>query len=177
MVGGGGRGGRELRTTTELFYSNLNPADLVLIQNPTTAWSGETVRLAKPETGPQKCPSDHVAPWHSHSGQEDLCCSCLENPRDGGAWWAAVYGVAQSRTQLKQLSSSSRKIAEFLPSWSPELGAGARGYQDSKEMERVKKWQQGSHLSGMKENARAKTQHSSFQALDHPSFLLARSPK
>ena len=33
--------------------------------------------------------------------------SCLENPRDGGAWWAAIYGVAQSRTQLKQLSSSS----------------------------------------------------------------------
>ena len=36
-----------------------------------------------------------------------LVCSCLENPRDGGAWWAAVYGVAQSQTQLKQLSSSS----------------------------------------------------------------------
>ena len=34
-------------------------------------------------------------------------CSCLENPRDGGAWRAAVYGVAQSRTQLKWLSSSS----------------------------------------------------------------------
>ena len=34
-------------------------------------------------------------------------CSCLENPRDEGAWWAAVYGVAQSRTQLKWLSSSS----------------------------------------------------------------------
>ena len=33
--------------------------------------------------------------------------SCLENPRDGGAWWAAVYGVAQSRTWLKRLSSSS----------------------------------------------------------------------
>ena len=33
-------------------------------------------------------------------------CSCLENPRDGGAWWVAVYGVAQSRTQLKWLSSS-----------------------------------------------------------------------
>ena len=33
--------------------------------------------------------------------------SCLENPMDGGAWWAAVYGVAQSRTQLKWLSSSS----------------------------------------------------------------------
>ena len=36
-----------------------------------------------------------------------LQCSCLENPRDGGAWWAAFYGVAQSRTGLKRLSSSS----------------------------------------------------------------------
>ena len=36
-----------------------------------------------------------------------LQCSCLENPRDGGAWWASVYGVAQCRTQLKRLSSSS----------------------------------------------------------------------
>ena len=36
-----------------------------------------------------------------------LQCSCLENPRDGGAWWAAVYGVAQSRTRLNRLSSSS----------------------------------------------------------------------
>ena len=35
-----------------------------------------------------------------------LQCSCLENPRDGGAWWAAVYGVAQSRTRQKWLSSS-----------------------------------------------------------------------
>ena len=41
--------------------------------------------------------------WHV-----PLQCSCLENPRDGEAWWAAVYGVAQSRTRLKQLSSSSR---------------------------------------------------------------------
>ena len=36
-----------------------------------------------------------------------LQCSCLENPRDGGAWWVAVYGVTQSRTRLKWLSSSS----------------------------------------------------------------------
>ena len=36
-----------------------------------------------------------------------LQCSCLENPRNGGAWWAAVYGIAQSWTRLKQLSSSS----------------------------------------------------------------------
>ena len=39
-----------------------------------------------------------------------LQCSCLENPRDGGAWWAAVYGVTQSGTRLKRLSSSSSFI-------------------------------------------------------------------
>ena len=39
-----------------------------------------------------------------------LQCSCLKNPRDGRAWWAAIYGVAQSRTQLTQLSSSSSSI-------------------------------------------------------------------
>ena len=46
-----------------------------------------------------------------------LQCSCLENPRDGGAWWAAVSGVAQSRTRLKQLSSnrSSRDLRSHMP--------------------------------------------------------------
>ena len=45
-----------------------------------------------------------------------LQCSCLENPRDRGAWWSAVYGVAQSRTRLKRLSSSSsRLVITFLP--------------------------------------------------------------
>ena len=38
---------------------------------------------------------------------DPLQCSCLENPRDGGAWWAAVYGVTQGWTRLKRLSSSS----------------------------------------------------------------------
>ena len=43
-------------------------------------------------------------------------CSCLENPRDRGAWWAAVYGVAQSWTQLKWLSSSSSSSrTDFWP--------------------------------------------------------------
>ena len=41
-----------------------------------------------------------------------LQCSCLENPRDGGAWWAAIHRVAQSRTRLKRLSSSSNV---FIP--------------------------------------------------------------
>ena len=51
-----------------------------------------------------------------------LQCSCLEKPRDGEAWWAAVYGVAQSRTRLTRLSSSSSSIVfhcmnipHFLP--------------------------------------------------------------
>ena len=54
-----------------------------------------------------------------------LQCSCLENSRDGGAWWAAVYGVAQSQTRLKKLSSSSSmsvledsiltEVSEFNP--------------------------------------------------------------
>ena len=39
-----------------------------------------------------------------------LQCSCLENPRNRGAWWAAVYGVTQSQTRLKRLSSSSVKF-------------------------------------------------------------------
>ena len=42
-----------------------------------------------------------------------LQCSCLENPRDGGAWWAAVYGVAQSRTRLKWLSSIAYSLQDI----------------------------------------------------------------
>ena len=42
-----------------------------------------------------------------------LQCSCLENPRDCGAWWAAVYGAAQSRTRLKRLSSSSSLLKVY----------------------------------------------------------------
>jgi len=51
--------------------------------------------------------------FHFHALEKEMAmhsCSCLENPRDRGAWWAAVYGVAQSRTQLKWLSSSSSSV-------------------------------------------------------------------
>ena len=59
--------------------------------------------------------SDMTEPLHFHfslsrigeGNGNPLQCSCLENPRDREAWWAAVYGVAQSRTRLKRLSSSS----------------------------------------------------------------------
>ena len=57
----------------------------------------------------------------SHIGEGNgnpLQCSCLENARDGGAWWAAIYGVTQSRTQLKWLSSSEvTKLAEEFHNW------------------------------------------------------------
>ena len=51
--------------------------------------------------------------------------SCLNNPRDGGAWWAAIYGVAQSRTRLKRLSSrSSKQLFGFhIDSRASEMGA------------------------------------------------------
>ena len=55
-----------------------------------------------------------------------LQCSCLENPRDGGAWWAAIYGVAQSRTQLKQLSSSRRRQWHPTPVLLPGESQGRR---------------------------------------------------
>ena len=53
-----------------------------------------------------------------------LQCSCLENPGDREAWWAAIYGVSQSRTRLKGLSSSSRKDFGLMfwwlfPLWCP----------------------------------------------------------
>ena len=62
-----------------------------------------------------------------------LQCSCLENPRDGASWWAAVYGVAQSQTRLKRLSSSSsskRDIKGFL--------GGARGKQPACQCRRLR---------------------------------------
>ena len=49
-----------------------------------------------------------------------LQCSCLENPRNGGAWWATLYGVAQSQTRLKRLSSSRSSSSSRLKS-SPSL--------------------------------------------------------
>ena len=52
----------------------------------------------------------HFSLWCTGEGNgKPLQCSCLQNPRDGGAWWAAVYGVTQSRTRLKRLSSSSSR--------------------------------------------------------------------
>ena len=61
---------------------------------------------------------------------DPLQCSCLENPRDGGAWWAAVYGAAQSRTRLKWLSSSSSGLHYSSTSvgWLCCTGSGLGGW-------------------------------------------------
>ena len=50
---------------------------------------------------------------HWRRKRKPLQCSCLENPRDGGAWGAAIYGVAQSQTRLKRLRSS-RSLCEKM---------------------------------------------------------------
>ena len=48
--------------------------------------------------------------YHEEGNGKPLKYSCLGNPRDGGAWWAAVYGVAQSQTRLKRLSCRSSSL-------------------------------------------------------------------
>ena len=58
----------------------------------------------------------HLSLWCIGEGNGNpLQGSCLENPRDGGDWWAAVYRVAQSRTRLKQLSSGSYNSSQNTP--------------------------------------------------------------
>ena len=57
-----------------------------------------------------------------------LQCSCLENPRDGGAWWAAIYGVTQSRTRLKWLSRAGAGAAAAAAA----KGSGRMGWISEK---------------------------------------------
>ncbi|CAM9917499.1 unnamed protein product, partial [Rangifer tarandus platyrhynchus] len=67
-----------------------------------------------------------------------LQCSCLENPSDGGAWWADIYGVAQSRTRLKGLSSSSNsRLALMMARRRPWLMASRFLVQSSYHLKRL----------------------------------------
>ena len=70
-----------------------------------------------------------------------LQCSCLENSRDGGAWWAAVYGVTQSRTQLKWLSSSrvsgTHPWAQFLKGKIEDISYSVVGILSSMNFEQI----------------------------------------
>ena len=71
-----------------------------------------------------------------------LQCSCLENPRDGGAWWAVIYGVTQSRTRLKCLQQQQQRItrraslvAQLIknPTAMGETGVWSLGWEDPLE--------------------------------------------
>ena len=77
--------------------------------HPRRCWNGGTAPIAQASSHrPQSSARDAKSPLKPHFLlPSPLQCSCLENPRDGGAWWAAVYGIAQSRTRLKQPGSSS----------------------------------------------------------------------
>ena len=57
-----------------------------------------------------------------------LECSCLENPRDGRAWWAAVYGVAQSRTRLKRLAAIAATV--FMSKFQKSCRNGNQGLKE-----------------------------------------------
>ena len=72
----------------------------------------------------------HFSLSHIGEGNDNsLQGSCLENPRDGGAWWAAVYGVAQSQTRLKRHSSSSSSSRRWEEQYNynvPELTSSSK---------------------------------------------------
>ena len=77
---------------------------------------------------PAQCHTEKLMlsyPYFGEGNGTPLQYSCLENPRDGGAWWAAISGITQSRTQLRQLSSSSSNsvicylITYFVPLFCP----------------------------------------------------------
>ena len=74
-------------------------------------WTEEPGRLPSMGSLSQTQLSDFTFTFHFHALEKEMTTHSsalfLENPRDGRAWWAAVYGVAQSQTRLEQLSSSS----------------------------------------------------------------------
>ena len=77
-------------------------------------WMEEPGRLQSMGSLSQTRLSDFTFTFHfsciGEGNGTPLQCPCLENPRAGGAWWAAVCGVAQSRTRLKRLSSNSSRL-------------------------------------------------------------------
>ena len=92
------------------------PLQYSCLENPTDggAWWA-AVHLGHEESDTIELLHFHFSLSYIGEGKGNpLQCSCLENPRDGGAWWTAIHGVAQSRTRLKQRSSSSSMLYSFL---------------------------------------------------------------
>ena len=103
------------RFTTE----NGTPLQCSRLENPWTEESGRLQSMGSLRVGHN---FHFLFSCIGEGNGNPLHCSCLGNPRDGEAWWAAVYGVAQSRTQLKRLSSSSSregKVSTNLATWKP----------------------------------------------------------
>ena len=105
-----------------------NPTSSVWLWSSTVAWK---IPWMEEPGGLQSMGSQRVG--HDWATSLSLSCigegngnplqySCLENPRDGGAWRAAVYGVAQSRTRLKRLSSSSNEYQWELSNFTLRTG-------------------------------------------------------
>ena len=103
---------------TTAWFQHIGVAALQMINGTPLQYS----RLENPQqrrlvgSSPWGCKKSDMTEWlHFHfslscigeGNGNPLQCSCLENPRDSRAWWAAIYGVAQSQTWLKQFSSSS----------------------------------------------------------------------
>ena len=106
-------------------------------------WMEEPGRLQS--MGSQRSDTTERLPFHfslsciGEGNGNPLQCSCLENPRDGRAWWAAVYGVAQSQTRLKRLSSSSSSQYPCLED------SMERGAWQATAHEVAKSWTQTEH--------------------------------
>ena len=97
-----------------------------------------TIKNVTEEKG-KKMLKSLIAFLNANNGEGDVTPlqeSCLENPMDEGVWWAAVYGVAQSRTRLKRLSSSSS--ANKINNDNTAV-AGCGGRKKSKRIYNVKK--------------------------------------
>ena len=73
--------------------------------------------LPNPETEPMSLTSPALVGSFGEGNSNPLQCSCLETPRNGGAWWASVYWITQSQTQLKRHSSSSSSTTTTTTTW------------------------------------------------------------
>ena len=99
-----------LRKMSKAFYKSPHQYYVINIQKELDVGQLSAKHILKKSNTTERLPF-HFSLWCIGGGNGNpLQCSCLENPRDGGAWWAAVYGVAQSRTQLKWFSSSSTSL-------------------------------------------------------------------
>ena len=110
---------KETQTTTQLHSSHMLATEKAMAPHSSAlAWKipwmeepGGLQSMGSPRVGHNWATS--LSRTEGGNGNP-LECSCLENPRDGRAWWAAVYGVAQSRTRLSHWTELITKVCVFL---------------------------------------------------------------